>query len=157
MITLKNEAQRAYHVHRLPLIATCWHISPKNTNLVEDLEYLLPGMFLKNLLSGCRGKVKNVSTNQKPFRPSWTDRPEKIFVRGWWILASCRLWSESIQQLLKGSWKCLRKSETIFVDRSAEKNTNLVEDTEYLLPVECCQNPFRGENENVSANQRPGQ
>ena len=39
------------------------------------------------------------------------------------------------------------------------KNTNLVEDVEILLPVKFCWIPFsgfRGEVENVSANQRPG-
>ena len=40
------------------------------------------------------------------------------------------------------------------------KNTNLVEDIKMLLPVKFRQIPFsgfRGEVENVSANQRPGQ
>ena len=39
------------------------------------------------------------------------------------------------------------------------KNTNLVEDIEIFLPVKFCWilfNGFRGEVENVSANQRPG-
>ena len=39
------------------------------------------------------------------------------------------------------------------------KNTILVEDIEILLPVKFCRIPlsgFRGEVENVSANQRPG-
>ena len=40
------------------------------------------------------------------------------------------------------------------------KNTNLVEDVEIFLPIKCRWIPlsgFRGEVENVSANQRPGQ
>ena len=41
----------------------------------------------------------------------------------------------------------------------ALKNTNLVEDDEILIPVKFCSIPFsgfRGKNENVSSNQRPG-
>ena len=40
-----------------------------------------------------------------------------------------------------------------------QKNTNLEEDVKILLPVKCCSTPFsgfRGEVENVSANQRQG-
>ena len=47
----------------------------------------------------------------------------------------------------------------IFVYSSARKNTNLVEAVEILLPVKFLWIPFsgfRGEVENVSANQRPG-
>ena len=32
----------------------------KNTNLVEDVEYLLLEKFLQNLCSGCGGEVQNV-------------------------------------------------------------------------------------------------
>ena len=46
-------------------------ISPKNTNLVEDIEILLPVKFLPIRFSGFRGEVKNVSANQRPGRPSW--------------------------------------------------------------------------------------
>ena len=48
---------------------------------------------------------------------------------------------------------------TILFFRSAQKNTILVEDVEILLPVKFRCIPFsgfRGEVENVSANQRPG-
>ena len=38
----------------------CWPIGTKNTNLVEDLEYLLPVKFREILCSGCRGDVENV-------------------------------------------------------------------------------------------------
>ena len=46
----------------------------------------------------------------------------------------------------------------IFVYWSAQKNINLLEDAEILLPVKFCWIPFSGfrEVENVSANQRPG-
>ena len=53
-------------------------IGPKNKNLVEDVEILLPVKFHQIPFSGFRGKVKNVSANQKPGRPScFCDRPEK--------------------------------------------------------------------------------
>ena len=46
-----------------------------------------------------------------------------------------------------------------FVFPIHQKNTNLVEGAEILLPIKFCRIPFsgfRGEVENVSANQRPG-
>ena len=46
-------------------------ISPKNTNLVEVVEILLPVKFHQILFSGFRGKVENVLANQKPRRPSF--------------------------------------------------------------------------------------
>ena len=38
----------------------CRPIGTKNTNLVEDPEYLLPVKFREILCSGCRGDVENV-------------------------------------------------------------------------------------------------
>ena len=53
-------------------------ISPKNTNLVEDVEILLPVKFRRILFSSFSGEVENVSANQRPGRPScFSDRPEK--------------------------------------------------------------------------------
>ena len=53
-------------------------ICPKNTNLLEDIEILLPVMFRRILFSEFRGEVKNVSANQRPGWPScFSDRPEK--------------------------------------------------------------------------------
>ena len=53
-------------------------ISPKNTNLVEDVETLLPIKFRQIPFSGFRGEVENVSANQRPGRPScFSNRPEK--------------------------------------------------------------------------------
>ena len=53
-------------------------ISPKNTNLIEDVEILLPIKFRQIPFSGFRGEVENVSANQRPGRPScFSDRPEK--------------------------------------------------------------------------------
>ena len=44
-------------------------IGPKNTNLVEGVEILLPVKFRWIPLSGFRGEVENVSANQRPGRP----------------------------------------------------------------------------------------
>ena len=50
----------------------------KNTNLVEDVEILLPVKFHQIPFSSFRGEVENVSANQKPGRPScFSDQPEK--------------------------------------------------------------------------------
>ena len=53
-------------------------ISPKNTNLVEEVEILLPDKFRLIPFSGFRGEVENVSANQRPGRPPcFSDRPKK--------------------------------------------------------------------------------
>ena len=41
----------------------------KNTNLVEGFEILLPIKFRRIPFSGFRGKVENVSANQRPVLP----------------------------------------------------------------------------------------
>ena len=66
-------------------------ISPKNTNLVEDIEILLPVKFRWIPFSGFRGEVENVSANQRPGRPS-------LFGRGRWDLASCQVSLNSVQR-----------------------------------------------------------
>ena len=139
-------------------------IGPKNTNLVEDIEILLPVNFRRIPISCFRGKVENVSANQRPGRPScFSDRPKKHKLgRGRWDLASCQVSLNSIQRFQKRSRKCLSQSEAraaILFFRSVPKNTNVVEDIEILLPVKFRWirfSSFRGEVENVSANQRPG-
>ena len=53
-------------------------ISPKNTNLVEDIKILLPVKFRLILFSDFRGEVEIISANQRPGRPScFSDRPKK--------------------------------------------------------------------------------
>ena len=50
-------------------------ISPKNTNLVEDVKILLPIKFRWIRFSGFREEVENVSANQRPGQPScFSDR-----------------------------------------------------------------------------------
>ena len=46
-----------------------FRIDPKNTNLVEYVEILLPVKFRLILFKGFRGEVENVSANQRPGRP----------------------------------------------------------------------------------------
>ena len=88
-------------------------IGPKNTNLVEDVEILLPVKFRWILFSGFRGEVGNVSANQRPGRPScFSDRPEKHKLgRGRWDLASCQVSLNSVQWFQRRSRKCLSQSE----------------------------------------------
>ena len=88
-------------------------IGPKNTNLVEDVEVLLPVMFRWILFSGFKGEVENVSANQKPGRQScFSDRPEKHKLgRGNWDLASCQVSLNSVQRFQRRSRKCLSQSE----------------------------------------------
>ena len=53
-------------------------IGPKNTDLVKDVEILLPVKFRRILFSGFREEVENVSANQRPGRPScFSDKPQK--------------------------------------------------------------------------------
>ena len=88
-------------------------IGPKNTNLVEDVEILLPVKFSWILFSGFRGEVENVSANQRPRQPSYfSDRPEKHKSgRGRWDLASCQVSWNSVQRFQRRSRKCLSQSE----------------------------------------------
>ena len=139
-------------------------IGPKNTNLVEGFEILLPIKFRWIRFSGFRGEVENVSANQRPGRPScFSNRPEKHKLgRGLWDLASCQVSLNSAQRFQRRSRKCLSQWEArtaILFFLIGPKNTNLVEGVEILLPVKfrwILFSGFRGEVENVSANQRPG-
>ena len=137
-------------------------IGLKNTNLVEDVEILLPVKFRWILFSGFRGEVENVSANQRPGRPScFSDRPEKHKLgRGRWDLASCQvsLNSLAVSEEKSKMSQPIRGQGGHLVFPIGPKNTNLVEDVEILLPVKFRWIPysgFRGEVENVSANQRP--
>ena len=104
----------------------CLLIGLKNTNLVEDVEILLPDKFRWIRFSGFRGEVENVSANQRPGRPScFSDRPEKHKLgRGRWDLASCQVSLYYVQQFQRRSRKCLSQSEAraaILFFRSARK------------------------------------
>ena len=170
----KQEAQRAtyrapeYNVPSFWRIGQGGHlvlpIGPKNTDLVEDVEILLPVKFRWIPFSGFRGEVENVSANQRPGGPScFSYRPEKHKLgRGHWDLVFCQVSLNSVQRFQRRSRKCLSQSEAraaILFFPIGPKNTNLAEDVEILLPVKFRWIPFssfRGEVKNVSANQRPG-
>ena len=101
-------------------------ISPKNTNLLEDVEILLPVKFRWIPFSGFREEVENVSANQRPGRPSYfSDQPEKHKLgRGLWDLASCQVSLNSVQRFQRRSRKFLSQSEArvaILFFRSARK------------------------------------
>ena len=83
-------------------------IGPKNTNLVEHIEILLPVKFRRIPFSGFREEVKSVSANQSSGRPScFSDQPEKHKLgRGPWDLASCQVLLNSVQRFQRRSQKC---------------------------------------------------
>ena len=89
-------------------------IRPKNTNLVEDVEILLPFKFRWIPFSGFTGEVENVSANQRPGRPScFSDRPKKHkLCRGRWDLASCQVSFNSVQRFQRRSRKCEKLTTT---------------------------------------------
>ena len=137
-------------------------IGLKNTNLVEDVEILLPVKFRWIPISGFRGEVENVSANQRPGWPScFSDQPEKHKLsRGRRNFALCQVSLNSIERFQRRSRKCSSQSEVgaaLLFFRSAWKK-NLVEGVEILLLVKYRWISFNGfgEVENVSANQRPG-
>ena len=80
----------------------------RKTNLVADVEILLPVKFRWIPFSGFRGEVKNVSANQRSERPScFSDRPEKHKLsRRRWDIASCQVLLNSVQRFQR-SRKCL--------------------------------------------------
>ena len=85
----------------------------KNTNVVEDIESLLPVKFRWIPFSGFRGEVENVSANQRPGRPfCFSDRPKKHKLgKGHWDLASYQVSLNSVQRFQRRSRKCLGQSE----------------------------------------------
>ena len=88
--------------------------------------------------------------------------PKNKLVREHWDLASCQVSLNSIQQYQRRSRKIsqpFRGQGSQLVILISQKNTILVEDVEISLPVKfpwILFSSFRGEVENISANQRPG-
>ena len=100
-------------------------IDPKNTNLVEDVEILLPVKFRWIPFSGFRGEVENVSANKRSGRSyCFSDRPKKHkLCRERWDIASCQVSLISVQWFQRRSPKCLSQSEAtaaILFFRSAQ-------------------------------------
>ena len=127
-----------------------------NTNLVEDVEILLPVKFHRILFSGFRGEVENVSANQWPERQCWfSDRPEQHKLRrGRWYLVSCQVSLNSNQRFQRRSRKCkVKDGQTpgnawsqwcTWTIVSGALKPILVEDVKYLLPVKFRLIPFSG-------------
>ena len=92
-----------------------FQIGPKNTNLVEGVEVLLPVKFRWIPFSCLREEVENVSANQRPGRLScFSDWLEKDKLgRGRWDLAFCQVSLNSVQRFQRRSWKCesLRRTD----------------------------------------------
>ena len=130
--------------------------------LVEDIEILLSVRFRWIPFSGFIGEVKNVSANHRPGRPfCFSDPPEKHKLgRGHCDLASYQVSSNSFHSFRGEVEKLSQPIQRPFCFfLICLKNTNMVEGIESLLPVKFRWIPFsgfRGEVENVSANQRPG-
>ena len=94
------------------LYLSAW-IIPKNTDLAEDIEFLLPIECRWIPISGFQGEVENVSANQRPGRPScfsdWLKN--QTFGRGCCDLTSCQISLNSVQWFWRRSRKCLSQSE----------------------------------------------
>ena len=88
--------------------AILFFLSAQKTNLVGDVEILLPVKFDWILFSGFREEVENVSANQRSGRPScFSDQPEKYKLgRGHWDIASYQVSLNSVQRFQRRSRKC---------------------------------------------------
>ena len=101
-------------------------IGPKNTDLVKDVEILLPVKFRRILFRGFREEVENVAANQRLGRPyCFSDQPKKHKLsRRRLDLVSYQVSMKSVQWFQGRSRKCLSQSEAwvaILFFRSARK------------------------------------
>lgn len=117
-----------------------WRIGSKNTNMVEDLEYLIPVRFGEIPYSGCREEVENVSTNKNSWWPSldlltdWVKNTNLI--RGLKYLLPIKFCEIQCRS-------CCREVDNVSDDQNSwrppcltdRKRSNMVEDHEYVLPV----------------------
>ena len=139
-------------------------ISPKNTNLVEDVENLLSVKFRWIPFSGFIREVKNVSANQRTGRLScFSDQPEKnaslvedveilFLIKFCWILFS------GFRVKIENASANHRPGRPFHFPDPPEKH-KLSRGRWDLASYQVSLNTFhsfRGEVENVSANQRPG-
>ena len=117
-------------------------ISPKNTNLVEDVKILLPVKFCWIPFSRFRGEVENVSANQRPRRPSClSDRPEKHKLgSGRWDLASCQVSLNSVQQFQRRSWKCEKLTTDGQMDGRTDDGQLVITIVHLSLRLRCTKN-----------------
>ena len=131
--------------------------APKNTNLVEDNEILLPVKFRWIPFSSLREEVENVSANQRPWWPfCFSDRPPKNhnLCSGHWDPASCQV----LITLLSGfkevenvSANQMPERPSCFSDRSEKHKLSKRKIKSYFLSsfVKIPFNDFREDVENV--------
>ena len=114
-------------------------------------------LHLNTITRGPKGNISCTWVHWATFltdQPGWqfllTHRPQKHKLgRRHWYLASIQVSLNSVQRFQRRSRKCLSQSEVavvILFFRSAQKNTNLVEDVEILLLVKFCWILFSGFN-----------
>ena len=115
-------------------------IGQKNTNLVEDVEILLPVKFYWIPFSGFRIEVENVSANQRQGRPScFSDRPQKHKLgRGCWVFASCQVSLNSVQWFQRRSRKC----EKLINDGRTDDGQHVITIVHLSLRLRCTKNPY---------------
>ena len=112
---------------------------PKNTDLVEDFEILLPAKFSWILPNGFRGEVENVTPNLRQGQLScFSNTPEKHKLsRGRWDLASCQVLLNTVQWFQGRSQNYLPNQRPRLPScfSNPPKNTNSVKDVMIFLPV----------------------
>ena len=101
-------------------------ISPKNTNLVEDIEILLPVKFVEfhSAISEKKLKMYQPIRGQDGHLFFWPAIKKHKHGRGRWDLASCQVSLNSVHWFQRRSRKCLSQSEVgaaILFFRSARK------------------------------------
>ena len=135
---------------------------PENTNLVENIEILLPVKFHCISFSGFRKKVENISAYQRPGRPScFSNRPAKHkFSRGNWDLVYCQVSLNSVLRF-HSSKKYLSQSEArvvILFFRSARKHPLAKGhwDVAYRQVSLNCVPQFQRTSKHVSTNRKQG-
>ena len=112
------------------------------TNLVQDVDILLPVNFRRNQFSGFREEVENVSANQRSgshhvfFFFRLVQKTQ--FGKGRWDLASWQVSLNSVQSIQRRSRKCPTqpiRGRAVILFSIGPKNNNLVVNVEILLPV----------------------
>ena len=95
----------------------------------------------------CRREVENILVNWRPWPPSLsTDQSEKHrLCRRLWVLTSCQILSSSFRlqrRIEKVSANQIETTTPIFCWRIGPKNSIVVQDIEYFIPVKFRQIPF---------------
>ena len=103
----------------------CWWIGPKNTNLVKDVEYLIPIKFRSTVVE----KLKKYLGQSEARAAIFVDgsAPKHKISRGLWVSAYCTVFTNSLSRL-KRSRKCLAQTEAsqtflLLTDRPEKHNT----------------------------------